>query len=500
MRISPASSTSCARRRSLAVELAAPSADTSFEARCEDATSLPRPPRVSSLHRFVSSNTPCPCKHHSALHFSFHTACCSISRVCLLYRQSSPSTFASQCLLRIAQRAGKVRPQPAARLHSVHTALFALFSPAPCLCLPLLPSVRSHAALSFPPFLLSSALRFRLPAVSTTVSSPSFRSSAAQSPSRGYMSWSTSINHLSDWTPHEQLRDWILDRIRLFRPGRVHLCDGSEQENAELLTNMVHAGTLICLNPALRPNSYVARSTASDVARIEERTFICSENKSDAGFTNNWRDPEEMQQHLNRLFDGCMKGRTMFVIPFCMGPVGSPFSQIGVQITDSPYAAVNMRIMTRIGEQALRVLGSDGAFVPCVHSVGSPVHARSGGQHLAQQRDREVHRPLPGGAAHLVVRQRLRRQRAAGQEVLRAAHRLRHGAGGGLAGRAHAHRRHHQPERSQALHRSRLPLRLRQDQPGHADVAAAGLEGGVRGRRHRLDEDRQGRQALGSQP
>ena len=126
------------------------------------------------------------------------------------------------------------------------------------------------------------------------------------------MSWSTSANNLADWTSHETLREWILDRIRLLRPARVHLCDGSQQEHDELLTHMVHSGTLVRLNERLRPNSYVARSTASDVARIEERTFICSENKSDAGFTNNWKDPEEMLTKLNKLFDGCMKGRTMY--------------------------------------------------------------------------------------------------------------------------------------------------------------------------------------------
>jgi GTP-dependent phosphoenolpyruvate carboxykinase len=276
-------------------------------------------------------------------------------------------------LVRIAQRAGKVRQYQ--QLGSTdHTACPMPTSLSSALSLTLL-SLYAQSCRPLPSFtLLSSAFRPRVAAVTAGVSTTSsFRSSTVGSPCRSYTSWSTSVNHLSDWTPHEQLRDWILDRIRLFRPARVHLCDGSEQENAELLTNMVHAGTLIRLNPELRPNSYVARSTASDVARIEERTFICSENKSDAGFTNNWRDPEEMQQQLNRLFDGAMKGRTMFVIPFCMGPIGSPFSQIGVQITDSPYAAVNMRIMTRIGEPALRVLGSDGAFVPCVHSVGSPV-------------------------------------------------------------------------------------------------------------------------------
>ena len=145
--------------------------------------------------------------------------------------------------------------------------------------------------------------------VSRTSSAPLLSSPP---PHRSYMSWSTSTNNLSDWTQHETLREWVLDRIRLLRPARVHLCDGSQQEYDELLTTMVHNGTLVKLNEKLRPNSYVARSTASDVARIEERTFICSENKSDAGPTSNWRDPEEMLTKLNKLFDGCMKGRTMY--------------------------------------------------------------------------------------------------------------------------------------------------------------------------------------------
>ena len=145
------------------------------------------------------------------------------------------------------------------------------------------------------------------------------------------MSWSTSTNNLSDWTSHETLREWILDRIRLLRPARVHLCDGSQQEHDELLTGMVHSGTLVRLSEKLRPNSYVARSTASDVARIEERTFICSENKSDAGFTNNWKDPEEMLSKLNKLFDGCMKGRTM--------------SAIAAPLTPQSTACVRLRLL-----------------------------------------------------------------------------------------------------------------------------------------------------------
>lgn len=165
----------------------------------------------------------------------------------------------------------------------------------------------------------------------------------------------------------------ILDCVRKLQPARVHLCDGSDEENQELLLKMVHSGSLIKLNSELRPGSYLARSTASDVARVEEKTFICSETQNDAGPTNNWREPEAMHREMGALFEGVMRGRTMYVVPFVMGPLNSPFSQLGVQITDSPYAVVSMRIMTRMGQSALNMLGDDKPFVPCVHSLGVPL-------------------------------------------------------------------------------------------------------------------------------
>jgi GTP-dependent phosphoenolpyruvate carboxykinase len=276
-------------------------------------------------------------------------------------------------------------------------------------------------------------------------------------------------------TRNESVLSFVGRIAALTTPDEIVWIDGSDEQKNQIAAQLVEAGTIVRLNGT--KDSYYAASDPEDVARVEGRTFICSEEEKDAGPLNNWVAPAEMKETLNGLFAGSMRGRSMYVIPFVMGHAEADQPMFGIEVTDSAYVVLSMLVMARSGKYALDAIDAQNAnFVECVHSVGAPLEPGSGRCRLALQHH-EVHHALPGRALDLVLRLRLRRQRPARQEVLRAAHRLGDRPRRGLAGRAHAHPQADEPGGRRQVRGRRVPVGLRQDQPRDDRADHSRLEG-----------------------